>query len=60
MEEKDIGIWESKGIETGIVVKNSSFTYSNDYLTEIPAGNYYTTVVHFADGTKVMSEVKQK
>ena len=60
-EEEDIAVWENKGTETGIVVKNSNFSYSKDYYyNSIPNGAYYTTVVHFADGTKVMSEVKQK
>ncbi len=60
-EEEDIAVWENKGIETGIVVKNSNFSYSKDYYYDnIPSGAYYTTVVHFVDGTKVMSEVKQK
>ncbi len=60
-EEEDIAVWENKGIETGVVIKDELFTYSKDnYYDSIPSGAYYTTVVHFVDGTKVMSEVKQK
>ncbi len=58
--ENDIAVWENKGIETGIVVHDSDFTYGNDKYADIPSGYYYTTVVHFADGSKAMTEVKQK
>ena len=56
----DIGIWETKGCEVNPVFESSSFTYGEDKLSSIPDGMYYTIVVHFADGSKVMSEVKQK
>ena len=56
----DIGVWESKGMETGIKIKSANFTYGSENLSEIPTGWYYTTVVHFMDGTTLMSEVKQK
>ena len=57
---EDIAIWENMAMETGIVEKSSNFTYSNDNYDAIPSGYYYTTIVHFADGTTLMTEVKQK
>lgn len=60
-EEEDIAVWENKGMETGVVINNELFTYSKDYYYKtIPSGYYYTTVIHFADGTKVMTEVQKK
>ena len=56
----DIGIWETKGCEVNPVFSSTNFTYGEDKLSSIPDGMYYTIVVHFADGSKVMSEVKQK
>ena len=62
--EQYIREWESRAQESGIYTytgnANTSFTYSNDNLKDIPSGNYYTTIVHFADGTTLMSDVKQK
>ncbi len=54
--------WEAQAQETGIVVSEdgSNFTYKDSNLAEIPSGYYYTTIVHFADGTVLMSDVKQK
>ena len=57
---EDIATWENMAMETGIVEKSSNFTYSNDNYDAIPSGYYYTTIVHFADGTTLMTEVKQK
>lgn len=56
----DIAIWETKGTETGVKFTSSNFTYGSENLTGVPSGCYYTTVVHFMDGTTLMSEVKQK
>ena len=56
----DAVVWENKGIETGLVFESSNFTYGAENYDEIPAGCYYTTIIHFADGTTLMSEVKQK
>lgn len=53
-------LWLNHGIETGIVTDNSDFTYFNDYLKDIPAGKYYKTFVHFADGTQLSTKVKTK
>ena len=59
-------MWELRAQETGVLDffspngTTTSFTYSDDNLSEIPSGTYYTTIVHFADGTVLMSEVKQK
>ncbi len=58
--EDDILKWEMNGIETGLLIRTSTFTYGNENLSDIPTGYYYTIIVHFADGTKCMSEVKQK
>ena len=58
--EKDIAMWETKGVEISVKFESSDFTYGSENYKEIPAGYYYTTVVHFADGTTVMGDVKQK
>ena len=34
--------------------------YGLDKLKYVPEGAYYTTIFHFADGTIVMTEIKQK
>lgn len=55
--------WEARAQETGIVYNDGStmtFSYTDDNLAGVPSGYYYTTICHFADGTVVMSEVKQK
>ena len=52
--------WLYGGIETGTGQKSKSFTYGNEYLAEIPEGKYYTTIIHFADGTTVMTGVNKK
>ena len=52
--------WLNSGYETGLVMKKKSFTYSYDNTSAVPAGYYYTTIVHFADGDVKMTEVKQK
>ena len=59
-ELQDITVWENKAMETGVVTKSSTFTYTKDNYSNIPSGYYYTTVIHFADGTKVMTEVQKK
>ena len=56
----DITKWENKGTETGIKISTTNFTYGTENLSGVPSGCYYTTVVHFRDGTKLMTEVKQK
>ena len=59
-------IWETKGREYGLKLINSAWLDSASTATytapvsEIPAGYSYVTIFHFADGTSVMSEVKQK
>ena len=52
--------WFSNGIETGIIQKSNTFTYTSDNLSGVPTGKYYTTVIHYADGTFEMTDVKQK
>lgn len=37
------------------MVKENNFTYSDDNIEGVPEGNYYTTIVHFADGTVLMT-----
>ena len=34
--------------------------YGLDKLKYVPEGAYYTTIFHFADGTVVMTDIKQK
>lgn len=66
-------VWETKGTETGLIIYpsiiednqfNADAYYTKNYdltkLNEIPVGNYYTTIVHFADGTVAMTDIKQK
>ena len=68
------GIWESKGVETGVafidmhpasqyleeepLLGSGTYKYSN--YDSIPDGAYYTTIFHFADGGSVMTNIKQK
>lgn len=61
--EDDALEWEARGIETGVFFNNGtsgSFTYSDSHFSGVPSGYYYTTIVHFADGTCLMSDVKMK
>ena len=51
--------WLFGGIETGIQCEDGSFTYDYDNLDDVPAGNYYTTIIHYADGTVDMTKVKR-
>ncbi|MCR5285376.1 MAG: hypothetical protein K6D95_07240 [Treponema sp.] len=51
--------WISFANEVKIQQKNCSFTYTVP-LNEIPEGKFYTTVIHYADGTKKMTAIKQK
>ncbi len=68
------GIWESKGVETGLafidmhpssnnleeepLLGAGTYKYSN--YDSIPEDAYYTTIFHFADGGSVMTNIKQK
>lgn len=52
--------WLYFGTETGTVQNDSSFTYPKSHYDAVPKGKYYTTVIHFADGKLLMSQVKQK
>ena len=59
--ESDASMWETAGRETGIIVSDGNqFTYTDDNLASVPANYYYTTIIHFADGTMLMTDVKQK
>ena len=52
--------WVNLGQETGIVMKQQSFTYTfEDNLSQVPENYYYTIVIHFADGDMMMTDVKQ-
>ena len=64
-------IWENEAADTGIqLINNTEYNpdsptvmtgyYNNDNLKVIPKDYYYTTVFHFADGTTIMSDIKQK
>ena len=50
------------GVHTEVIEiqPDYSYTYSYDNAAEVPSGYYYTVIVHFADGTTVMSDVRQK
>ena len=52
--------WLNGGLETGLVMKQKSFTDSFENTAGVPEGYYYTTIIHFADGTFLMTDVKQK
>lgn len=55
--------WETRAQETGLVYNDGrgiTFSYTDENLEGVPEDYYYTTICHFADGTVVMSEVKQK
>lgn len=58
--DKDSAIWETKGEETGFMVKSGDYSYTSENYRDIPAGYYYTTIFHFADGQTVMTPIKQK
>ena len=60
---EDSHIWEGRGAETGIVYSDGSagtFSYTTENFAGIPDDCYYTTIFHFADGSTVMTPVKQK
>ena len=57
--EYEASLWESRAQETAVKQNSSNFTYKTTNL-DIPDGFYYTTIVHFADGTVLMGEIKQK
>ena len=56
----NIEAWLNGGLETGLMMKQKSFTYSYDNTSGVPNDYYYTTVIHFADGSMLMTDVKQK
>ena len=55
---QDASDWINRGFEAKMQTEKTSFTYVIDG-DSIPYSSYYTTVVQFADGTVVMSDVKQ-
>ena len=65
--ENAAAIWETRGLETGMVTfthpgngSTLNKTYELKNLNKVPSGYYYTTIAHFADGTSVMTDIKQK
>ena len=52
--------WLNYGMETGLEMKQNSFTYKYTNYDSVPDGYYYTTVIHFADGETLMTDVKHK
>lgn len=55
-DDESVRKWETYGIETGAVCKDSTFTYTNDNLFTDYNGYYYAIIAHFADGTVLMTE----
>ena len=58
--KEDATVWLNKAMDTGVVEETGSFTYTTDNLNGVPAGYWYTTIVHFADRDVLMTEVRQK
>jgi len=58
-DSNSIKDWITYASEAGLVQKYGSFTYKIP-VDEIPSGKYYTNVIHFADGSRKMTAVKQK
>ncbi len=62
----DAKVWLTRGREAGHVeykpTGSESFTYSYsaDDDSNVPYGSYYVTIVHFADGTVIMGDIKRK
>ncbi len=68
-EKAYTAVWETRGREYGLKLlyggeEDNNWAQGNTTYTapvsEIPAGFSYVTIFHFADGTTVMSDVKQK
>ena len=64
--EHEYQVWETLGREYGLKLLNSQFlsestsqAYYEPY-DDIPSGYSYVTIVHFADGTAVMGEIRSK
>ena len=62
--EHEYQVWETLGREYGLKLLNSQFltestsqAYYEPY-EDIPSGYSYVTIVHFADGTAVMGEIR--
>ena len=59
-EDEDIRLWESKGMEVSIKTASQTFTYDRSNYQKVPKGCWYTTIAHFADGSKTMTEPSLK
>lgn len=51
--------WLYYGMETGVRSEKGGFTYTSGDLQYVPDGMYYATVVHYADGSMCMTDVKK-
>lgn len=58
--EENIRNWENCAQETGYKESKTNFTYGNENYDNVPSGYYYITIVHFADGTILTSDVNKK
>lgn len=62
--KEDYQVWEALGSERGLKILNADFTEGTaSYYapeSEIPDGYTYVTIIHFADRTVVMTDVKEK
>lgn len=47
------------GASTQIVPSTATYSFKDNYK-DIPSGCYYTTIIHFADGDVIMSDIKYK
>lgn len=56
----DATVWLNKAMEVNPVFETTTFTYSYENLQDVPAGSYYTIIVHYADGSVIMTDIKQK
>ncbi|MEE3314411.1 MAG: hypothetical protein VZR56_09665, partial [Treponema sp.] len=59
-EDEDIRLWENKGMEVSIKTASQTFTYDRSNYQRVPKGCWYTTIAHFADGSKTMTEPSLK
>lgn len=52
--------WGSRALEADVRVESESCSYSPVLTSDVKDGYYYCVVLNFADGTCMMSEVKQR
>ena len=56
----DAQVWINKGIDLNPKTGSTTFTYGAENYEDVQDGFWYTTIVHFADGTMAMGEIFQK